>query len=185
MNTDLKWHLIFTKAGTEKRVAHLLEQRGLEIYLPTLITSLVAGNQATLSSKPLFSSWVFVHCSIDELPRLRSVKGVVNLVYRWSKPVVVSQAEVNTLRFVLGNFSRIALIHTGLQPSEKPLPEKRLAYPLPSLGYCLVADERAIAKSSDPSIRTIPNAYANRLALVKESFVQLLSHFPSLVAPKR
>lgn len=187
MNRDLNWHLVYTKAGMEKRVALQLEQKGLQTFFPIHTTSLLMGKQVTTFPKPLFSSWVFVCCCENELLDLRQVKGIVNVVYRLSKPVVVSEAEIATIHFVLSNFSRVSLIHTGLQPTEKllPLPENKLAYPLPSLGYCLLADERTIVNSLDPSVRIPPDDSTSRMAHVKESFAYLLSQFSFLTAPKR
>lgn len=187
MNTNLNWHLVYTKPGMEKRVALLLEQKGLKTFLPTFKTSVRLGNQVNSCQKPLFSSWVFVQCTKDELTSIKRTKGVVSLLYWLSKPVVISEAEVNILHFVLKNFDRINVIKTGLQPAENPLPIEgsKLAFPLPSLGYCLLAGERTTPESPDPSVRIVLDGNVSRLAYVKESFAYLVSHFPSLTAPKR
>ncbi|MEI9958604.1 MAG: transcription termination/antitermination NusG family protein [Ferruginibacter sp.] len=61
MENTTYWHAVYTKPRWEKKVAALLEARGIEYYCPLNKVVKQWSDRKKVVLEPLFKSYVFVH----------------------------------------------------------------------------------------------------------------------------
>lgn len=81
VENPVHWHVIYTRARHERKVAALLTTLEIEHYLPTIKTMVRSGRKKKLRDQPLFPSYVFVRpgsaqCYLQSL----SIPGVLHYV---------------------------------------------------------------------------------------------------------
>jgi transcription antitermination factor NusG len=105
-----QWHLLYTRHRWETKVAARLADKDLEHYCP--MNKVEKQGKKKSSSEVLFPSWVFVKSMNSELPALRQVKGVLNLVYWLGKPVTVPGNEMEAIVHFVNDHQSISLERT-------------------------------------------------------------------------
>ncbi len=150
------WYLICTKQFQEKKVAESLTKKGIENYCPfTNVEKKLSACRKITAHLPLFSSYVFVHITEEEINSVRKIPNVINMVYWKSKPAVIDQQEINSIRMMTDNYSSIKLEKTPVGITEKvnimeentnnydnsvlTIRHKGLTVTLPSLGFRMTA----------------------------------------------
>jgi len=147
-----QWYVLYFKAHSERRAADVLTRKKIENYFPV---SKVVDNSGKVADQPLFDSYLFVHTSEKQLETIKKLPTVINLVYWLGKPVVVSDAEISTLKRFLTDHVNIKVekitLGTGLvKKISSPLIEEdessfkiinqNIHIVLPSLGYKVTAE---------------------------------------------
>ena len=66
MNEDKNWYAVYTKPRWEKKVAGLLERKGIESYCPLNKVQRQWSDRKKIVMEPLFQSYVFVHVGAGE-----------------------------------------------------------------------------------------------------------------------
>jgi transcription antitermination factor NusG len=158
MTSDLKkqWFVIYTRPGCEKKVAEQLEKRQIETYCPQSRIYKPWGDRKKSAFQPLFRSYVFVFASPEQHRLIRQIDGVINFIHWLSKPAVIRQDEIDTIRNFLKEYDfvrlektvinledRVRIINGPLMMWEGSVVEIRtttVKITLPSLGYALVAE---------------------------------------------
>jgi transcription antitermination factor NusG len=150
-----KWYAIYTKPRWEKKVHGLLMAKGIEAYCPLNRVRKKWSDRMKWVEEPLFKSYVFVHIPItDQLP-VRATNGVLNFVYWLGKPAMVKEAEIETIRKFLNDYTDVKALPLDLQHNSKILIRKgafmdkeakvikvlnnRVQVVIESIGYSLVA----------------------------------------------
>ncbi len=170
MNTDTKkqWFVLYTRSGYEKRVSDLLERKQFETYVPcTRAQARSWGDRKKATMQPLFRSFVFVNTTSDHLARLKQTDGVISLVHWLSKPAVIRNDEIDTIRKFLLEYDHVRLEKTGINLEERvriingplmmwegnvvEIRTTTVKIILPTLGYALVAEI-----SKDPPESVMP-----------------------------
>ena len=64
------WYVLYTKSNCEKKVAELLNKRGVETYCPINKVYRQWSDRRKQLSVPLFTSYVFVKTEEPELTRI-------------------------------------------------------------------------------------------------------------------
>lgn len=172
------WYVICTKYRREKKVATLLSKKGIENYCPLTNTERKSGSQKKKEINPLFSSYVFVYANENEIPFLKKIPYVTNMVYWKSKPIVVSSEEIDAIKLMEESYQDIQVHKTIVAPEKKmyvqkesitdfggnilTIQHKGLIVTLPSLGYkisarvqresSLIADRQAAFGERFPKI---------------------------------
>jgi transcription antitermination factor NusG len=170
MNADSKkqWFVLYTRSGYEKRVADLLERKQFEAYIPLTRMQRPWTDRKKITQQPLFRSYVFVHATLNDHARIRQTDGVINFVYWLSKPAVIRQDEIDTIRKFLVEYDfvklektsinlddRVRIVNGPLMMWEGNVVEIRtttVKIILPSLGYALVAE---ISKDTPESVMSL------------------------------
>lgn len=170
MNTDVKkqWFVLYTRSGCEKRVADLLEKKQTESYLPLTKSERLWADRKKGILQPLFRSFVFVFASADEQARIRQTDGVLSFVHWLSKPAVIRQDEIDTIKKFLQEYEFVTLEKTAINLEERvrivngplmmwegnvvEIRTTTVKILLPSLGYALVAE---ISKNTPESIMSL------------------------------
>ena len=151
-----KWLAVYTKPRWEKKVAHLLHQKGIESYCPLNKVRRKWSDRVKLVEEPLFKSYVFVRITDEERTGVRMTDGVINFVYWDGKPAVIKEKEILTIRRFLDEYENVRLMQMELQPGQQvriiagplmdregrvlELKNKVARVQIESLGYILVAD---------------------------------------------
>ncbi len=97
MSEHFAWHVIYTKARNEKKVAQRLEDR-FEVYCPLVTTVRQWSDRKKKVSEPLFRSYVFVRLTEVERQEVLQVPGVVCYVFWLGKPAIVREEEIEAIK---------------------------------------------------------------------------------------
>ena len=173
------WYLICTKKLQEKKVIESLTKKGIENYCPyTNMEKSLSASRKVTSYHPLFSSYVFVFISEDEITTVKKITDVVNMVYWKANPVIIDQDEIHAIRMMTGNYRSIKLEKTAVEIQEKvsiveentsssnnqvlSIKHKGLTVTLPSLGYRMTA-QRENMRNETPQEVVSGSSFLRRL----------------------
>jgi len=152
------WHIIYTKANCEKKIAALLTKRKIENYCPLNRMKVNKGNKTKLLFEPLFPSFVFVYISAADMALIRKISAVINFVYWMGNPAVVKKNEVERIQQFTTQFSNISLskidiynndmvrvigpspVEAKAESSLMLLKDSTYKLLLPSMGYAIIAE---------------------------------------------
>lgn len=119
MNETKKWHAVYTKPRWEKKVFALLEERGITAYCPLNKIRRRWSDRFKVINEPLFKSYVFVKIGDEEMKNVRTTPGVVNFVYWNSKPAVIRELEINTIKKFLNEYDFVSAEPIQLVPNQR------------------------------------------------------------------
>lgn len=151
------WYVIYTKQGSEKKVATLLDKKKIEKFFPV---NILKHNKPILKRRehctPLFCSYVFVNITETDIPRLKKIEGVLGLIFWKGKPAVVPTQEIEAIREFISDYPTIHLEKTMVNPEESvrvvngpqyamegnllTIKTSSVKIKLPSIGYTLIAE---------------------------------------------
>lgn len=107
MTQENNWYAVYTKPRWEKKVARLLDQRGIENYCPLNKVTRQWSDRKKVVLEPLFKSYVFVKVSEEKKWDLKRIDGILNYVYWLGVPAVIKEEEIITIRKFLNEFSDV------------------------------------------------------------------------------
>lgn len=164
MNETKKWYIAYTRPGQEKKVSESLSRKKIESYCPLNCITYQASYGTRTIPQVLFCSYSFVRISEAQIPELRNIKGVINLVFWLNKPVIVPDHEINVIKEFLNEHRSVTL--------EKIVIDQKVKFPtslltenkeqgiyvgnntakaiLPSLGYAMTAEVRVAIEMPVP-----------------------------------
>jgi transcription antitermination factor NusG len=97
MNTSPPWVAIQTKPKHEKKVDHLLRQKGYQCLTPTYRLKRKWSDRTVEVELPLFPGYVFCHLSNSALAKAVSTDGVVRVVGFGGELAEVDSTEIASL----------------------------------------------------------------------------------------
>ncbi len=170
MMLSAKWFAVYTRPRWEKKVHSLLTAKGIESYCPLNKVRRKWSDRMKTVEEPLFKSYVFVKVTEEGRTPVRMTDGVVNFVYWNSKPAVIKEKEIQTIKKFLDEYSDVSVVKMELKPNERvlvtagPLMDKEgkvlevknkvAKVVIESLGSVLIADidkRKLIAVPTQPS----------------------------------
>lgn len=101
-----KWYAIYTRSRNEKKVAALLQERGLTAYLPLMKTLRQWSDRKRLVEVPLFNSYIFIYSEPHLLYKALQVEGAVYVVKFAGQPAIIPNEQIESLKIVLGSSSK-------------------------------------------------------------------------------
>lgn len=96
-----RWYAVYTCSRREKQVARLLEDRGVENFLPLYQRKARRFHNATRPLLPLFPGYIFVHIGSRDCLRVLQVPGVVKLLTFRGLPAEIEDHEIGAMRVVV------------------------------------------------------------------------------------
>jgi len=84
MNNTKNWYAVYTRPRAEKKVADALTKKKIENFSPINKVIRQWSDRKKIVYEPLFTSYVFVKVSEQELSAIKQTDGVINLV-SWLK----------------------------------------------------------------------------------------------------
>jgi transcription antitermination factor NusG len=103
------WYAVYTKPRWEKKVARLLEEKGIENYCPLNKVVRQWKDRKKVILEPVFKSYVFVRVAEANKWDLRKINGILNFVYWLGKPAKIRDTEISTIKKFLNEFSDIQI----------------------------------------------------------------------------
>jgi transcription antitermination factor NusG len=100
MNTSHPWVALQTKPKNEKKVDHLLRQKGYQCLTPTYRLKRRWSDRTVEVELPLFPGYVLCHLSSSALAKAISTQGVIRVVGFGGEPAEVAVEEVEALRLL-------------------------------------------------------------------------------------
>ena len=88
-----EWYTLYTKANAEKKVSSLLNEQGIETYLPTVITALNF-------EEPFFPCYLFMKADLQKLSKSswEWTPGLRRVICRDDQPLPVSPKIIHTIQ---------------------------------------------------------------------------------------
>lgn len=113
------WYAVYTKSRWEKKVAALLETKGIEYYCPLNKVVKQWSDRKKTVLEPLFKSYVFVQVDEKEKWELLKVTGIVNYVHWLGKPAKIKESEIETVKKFLNEFTAVEVVKTASPVNSK------------------------------------------------------------------
>ena len=104
------WYAVYTRPRWEKKVASLLEDRGIAHYCPVNKVTHQWSDRKKVILEPLFKGYVFVMVQEDKKWELMTVNGIVNYVHWLGMPARIREEEIDTIRKFLNEFHEVEVI---------------------------------------------------------------------------
>ena len=114
---NAKWHIVFTKAGCEKKVVNNFNKKQIEHYCP-LNTFQSSDNRSKTYQEPLLKSYVFVRIAESQVEQVLKTSGVLNFIYWLNKPAIIKEMEIETIRFFLHQYQSLQIEKTAVNVHE-------------------------------------------------------------------
>ncbi len=95
------WYAVYTNPRAEKKTTLLLQQRGIEVYLPLLKTLKQWSDRKKWVEEPLFRSYLFVNVSEKEYLDVLQVHGVVKYISFSGKAAIIPDEQIETIKLLL------------------------------------------------------------------------------------
>jgi transcription antitermination factor NusG len=160
MNEELKWYAVYTRPRWEKKVAYLLDKKGIEQYCPLNKVYRQWSDRKKLVLESLFKSYVFVRTTEKMHSEIRNISGVLNFVYGLSMPAIIRDEEIDCIKEFLNNHKNVQLQKTPVDRNDTvritsgaltkhegnvvAVKSKTVKIILPSLGYMMIAEVEKI-----------------------------------------
>jgi transcription antitermination factor NusG len=96
------WYAVYTMSRHEAKVEKVLQQKGMEVFLPRVITPRRWHNRKLSLTLPLFPGYLFVHSTLDTYDYLQILKapGVVRILGN-GRPTPVPEETVGSVRAIM------------------------------------------------------------------------------------
>jgi hypothetical protein len=149
------WHILYTKAKCEKRVAALLAKKEIKNFCPLHCRQINRFGRVKLIYEPLFSCYVFAYIDYTEIKLVKQLHDVINLVYWKGQPAIVHNEEIEEISEFVTHHQEIRLERHQINVNSPRIGHRTPSYSvdgnivmiknkfikvtLPSLGYILVS----------------------------------------------
>ena len=119
MDKELKWYAVHTRQRWEKKIAHLLEKKGIEQYCPLNKIFRQWSDRKKLVLEPLFNSYVFIRVADTDHLKVKQTDGVLGLVHWLGKPAVIKDEEIETIKHFLNDHQNVQLEKVAVNVNDK------------------------------------------------------------------
>jgi transcription antitermination factor NusG len=101
---DHQWYAVYTRSRHEKQVEAMLKRQSLEAYLPLRRTWSRRRDRRVTVELPALPGYLFVRCTLygEVRAQIKKATGVIRLVENAGHPCVIPEAQIESLRVVLG-----------------------------------------------------------------------------------
>jgi len=118
MNEEKNWYVVYTIPRWEKKVAAMLQDKGIEHYCPLNRVTKQWSDRKKMVMEPLFKGYVFV--AVEEALKwdVKQIAGILNYVHWLGKPAVVRQFEIETIQKFLQEFEGVEVCNASLEKKD-------------------------------------------------------------------
>jgi transcription antitermination factor NusG len=176
---ESNWYVICTKKKKEKKVAAVLNKKGIENYCPFTTIETKNVSRSAKEYGPLFSSYIFVKMQQSDLQTLKTLPYVINPLFWKKEPAIINADEINAIKMMCENYSTIKLEKIAVELNENisvvernitgysnravMVEHKGISISLPTLGYSISADRDKERKTTEKIKQPENNSLASRL----------------------
>jgi transcription antitermination factor NusG len=116
---NIYWYAVHTLPRWEKKVASLLQDKGINNYCPLNKIMRQWSDRKKTVLEPLFKGYVFVQVAEALKWEILTTNGIVNYVHWLGKPAKIQDNEIDTIRRFLHEFKDVEVSETGVQVKNK------------------------------------------------------------------
>lgn len=113
-----KWFAIYVKSRSEKKVLKLLEDIGVESFLPLITRVKQWSDRKKKVEEPLFRSYLFVNIPLSDYYTVLNVNGVVKFITFEKKPVPVPDNQIIAIKEYLNDTELHSLEYEDFKEGE-------------------------------------------------------------------
>ncbi|SRR5579883_49402 len=95
------WYAVRVRSNFERTVSAVLEQKGVEQFLPTYRSRRVWADRIKSLDLPLFPGYVFCRIPLNQKNRVVTTDGVVDFIGAGRRPIPISDTEIEAIRTVV------------------------------------------------------------------------------------
>lgn len=114
-----KWYPVYTRSRAEKQAFELLQNKGMEVYLPLQKTLKRWSDRKKWVTEPLFQSYLFVRIIQQQQTEVLMTKGVVRFLYHSGKIASMPDQQINEIQLLLSNNLELEATTEHIAPGEK------------------------------------------------------------------
>ncbi len=97
------WIVAYTKPKHENTAKNLLELKGYKVLMPLIKRKRIWSDRTKWIKMPLFPSYIFVQCRLNESIFILQTQGIVKLVNFNGKAAVINNNEIIALEGIIAN----------------------------------------------------------------------------------
>jgi transcription antitermination factor NusG len=114
-----KWFVIQTRPNFEKKVAHQIELKNIEIFLPLITTIRKWSDRKKKIQVPLFNGYLFVHATDTErVEAIKDTAGALRYIFYQKRPAIVTETEINNIKLSLKAPERFKIEHSNIKKGD-------------------------------------------------------------------
>jgi transcription antitermination factor NusG len=110
--------VVYTRPRWEKKIATLLDNRGIENYLPLNKVLKQWSDRKKMVQEPLFKGYIFIKISEKDKWDVKLVDGILNYVHWLGKPAVVKESDIENIKKFLQEFDNVQVVDKLLQKGD-------------------------------------------------------------------
>lgn len=110
---------MYTRPRWEKKIASLLDNRGIENYLPLNKVLKQWSDRKKMVQEPLFKGYLFIRIAEKEKWDVKLVDGILNYVHWLGKPAVLKESDIDNIKKFLQEFDNVQVVDRYLQKGDE------------------------------------------------------------------
>lgn len=111
-NTEKKWFAIYTKFKCEKYVVNHLLKKGIEAYIPLLVTTKRYARKIKTYQIPLINCYAFVKIDKSQYLKVLETEFVMKFIKQRQDLISIPENEIELLRKIVGELDiKVELSH--------------------------------------------------------------------------
>ena len=116
---NINWYVVYTRPRWEKKIATILDNRGIENYLPLNKVLKQWSDRKKMVQEPLFKGYLFIKIVEKEKWDVKLVDGILNYVHWLGKPAVVKETEIENIKKFLQEFENVQVFDRTLNKGDE------------------------------------------------------------------
>ena len=114
MENQAHWYAVYTKPRSEKKLAHRLNDKVIEAYLPMRRTLRQWSDRKKMVDELLITSYVFVNIFQENYFEVLNTPGAVKYIWFCGKPATIPVNQIQALKLILNQDLDIDCVSSGL-----------------------------------------------------------------------
>jgi transcriptional antiterminator RfaH len=119
MDNSAKWHAVYTRSRTEKKIAERLQQKGIEAYVPLRKVMKQWSDRRKLVEEPLIRSYVFAKILPEQYFEVLNTPGAVRYIFFSGKAATIPDRQIDLLKLITGLNTDAVTIPNNFKPGTK------------------------------------------------------------------
>jgi len=115
---EVPWFALYSRPRHEKRLADLLNEKGIEAYVPMQKVLRQWSDRKKMVEEPLIRSYCFVRANPKWHFESLNTFGAVRYVWFSGKPAPIPDKQINTLKILTGSNLDVEQVNCSLKPGE-------------------------------------------------------------------
>jgi len=107
LKKEKNWYVVYTKPRWEKKIALVLQEKGIENYCPLNKVTKQWTDRKKVVLEPLFKGYIFICADENSKWDVKNIDGIINYIYWLGKPAVVRESEIITIKKFLNEFTDV------------------------------------------------------------------------------